>query len=193
MESGTGHIFTLHEAAIGYARSAQRIFNDDYDFLSANPSIVPILVSHLFQSVEISIKYVGIASGLFTESEARSRANRAGHGIKELATLAVEKLGGDPFEPILLAITRFNTHDGSKEIIRQMICGAQFEKTRECYASRRLGYGQVVDGDFALVTDVADWISAVNETANNLPKVVDIISQWKSSSSRSKHFALLDL
>lgn len=186
----TNHIFTSQEAAIAYAHSAERIFGDDYNFLNANRPVVPIFVSQLFQSLEISIKYAGIASGLFTEREARSRANRSGHGIKELAVLAVEKLGGDPFESILLAMTRFNTHENSKEIIRRMICGTEFEKTRECYASRCLGYAQVADGDFALVADISSWITAVKETASNLPKIAGIISQWRASPSKSKHFVI---
>lgn len=183
------HIFTGQEAATAYALSAERIFGND-GFLNANPSVVPIFVSELFQSLEISIKHASIESGLFTENEARNRAMRSGHGIKELATLAVEKLGGDPFEPIVMAMTHFNTHDRSKEIIRHMICGTGFEKTRECYASRCLGYAQVADGDFALITDIPNWIESVKQTANNLPKIIDILSQWKASPSKSKHFAI---
>ena len=190
MTQQTNHIFTGHEAAIAYALAAERIFGNDYDFLNTNPPVVPIFVSQLFQSLEISIKHAGIASGLFTEGEARARAMRSGHGIKELATLAVEELGGDPFEPILMAMTHFNTHQNSKEVIRQMICGKEFEKTRECYASRSLGYAQVCNGDFALITDIPSWIAAVKETASNLPKIIDILSQWKASPSKSKHFAI---
>lgn len=71
-----------------------------------------------------------------------------------------------------------------------MICGKEFEKTRECYASRSLGYAQVSNGDFALINDIPSWIAAVKETANNLPKIIDILSQWKASPSKSKHFAI---
>jgi len=190
MTKQTNRIFTGHEAAIAYALAAERIFNNDYDFLNTNPSVMPIFVSQLFQSLEISIKHAGIASGLFTEDEARARQMRSGHGIKELATLAVEKLGGNPFEPILMAMTYFNTYQNSKEIIRKMICGQEFEKTRECYASRSLGYAQVSNGDFALINDIPSWIAAVKETASNLPRIIDILSQWKASPSKSKHFAI---
>lgn len=175
---------------MAYAISAERIFANDYNFLNTNPPVVPIFVSQLFQSLEISIKHAGIEAGLFTASEARHSAMRSGHGIKELARLAVEKLGGEPFGPILMAMTRFNAHENSAEIIRQMICGKEFEKTRECYASRCLGYAQVEDGHFALVSDISMWIAAVKETAGNLAKTVDIISEWKASPSESKHFAI---
>ena len=184
------HIFTDQEAAMAYTLSAERIFGIDCEFLNANPHVIPIFVSQLFQSLEISIKYVGIASGLFTEREVRSQAMRSGHGINEIATLAVKKLGGETFEPILMALTYYNVGKNSKEIIRQMISGKAFKKTRECYASRCLGYGQVADGEFALIEDIASWIDAVKETASNLPKTVDVLIQWKASPSKSKHFAI---
>jgi hypothetical protein len=190
MTKQTQHIFTGNEAAMAYALSAERIFGNDCDFLNNNPPVVPILVSLLFQSLEISIKHSGIASGLVSEAEARARSMRSGHGIKELATLAVEKLGGNPFDPILMALTYFNTSPDSKEIIRLMVCGNDFENTRQCYASRSLGYAQVTDGDFALVYDISSWILAVKETACNLPKTINIIAQWKASTSKSKHFAI---
>lgn len=184
------HVFTGQEAAIAYALSAERIAGNGPDFLNANQAVIPIFVSHLFQSLEISIKYAGIESGLFTEREARSRDTRSGHGIKELAILAVEKLGGKPFGPIRMAMTHFNTSENSGEIISLMISGAQFEKTRESYASRCLGYGQVADGDFALVTGIPQWIAAVKETASNLPKIIDVLLAWKTSPSRSPYFAI---
>jgi hypothetical protein len=183
-------MFTGCEAAIAYAISAERMFGDNAGFLDANPAVVPIFVSLLFQSLEISIKQAGVGSGLFTMQEARVRQQRSGHGIKELAALAVEKLGGDPFDPIVTAMTFANTHSNSAEVIRQMICGDDLEKTRESYASRRLGYGEVSEGDFAIIRPVSDWIEAVKETASNLPTIIDILSKWKASASKSKHFAI---
>ena len=115
---------------------------------------------------------------------------RSGHGIKELAMLAVERLGGKPFQPIMMAMTYFNSTQSSKEIVRLMVSGSQFEKTRECYASRCLGYAQVRDGDFALVNDIPTWIKSVKETAKNLTKTIDILRQWKSSISKSQHFGI---
>ncbi len=190
MRNATNHIFTAQEAAMAYALSAERIFGNDCEFLNANPHVIPIFVSQLFQSLEISIKHAGIASQLFTEDEARNRAMRSGHGIKELASLAVEKLGGNSFTPILMALTYCNAGTNSKEIIQQMISGKAFEKTREKYASRCLGYGQVADGEFALIDDITSWIDAVKETASNLPKAIDVLTQWKASPSESKHSAI---
>jgi hypothetical protein len=190
MNQQTTRMFTGREVAIAYAISAERMFGDNAGFLDANPAVVPIFVSLLFQSLEISIKQAGVKSGLFTMQEVRARQQRSGHGIKELAALAVEKLGGDPFDPIVTAMTFANTHTNSAEVIRQMICGDDLEKTRESYASRRLGYGEVSEGDFAIIRPVSDWIEAVKETASNLPTIIDILSQWKASASKSKHFAI---
>lgn len=191
MSHEISHIFTDQEAAMAYALSAERIFGNDCEFLNTNHHVIPIFVSQLFQSLEISIKHAGIASGLFTEIEARDkRATRSGHGIKELATLTVEKLGGDSFVPILMALTHCNAGTNSKEIIQQMIFGKAFEKTREKYASRCLGYGQVADGEFALIDNISSWINAVKETASNLPKAINVLTQWKASPSESKHFAI---
>lgn len=190
MDQKTNHIFTSQEAAMAYALGAERTFGNDCEFLNANPHVIPVFVSQLFQSLEISIKHAGIASGLFTETEARNRARRSGHGIKELASLAVEKLGGDSFAPILWALTHCCAGTSSEEIIKQMIFGKAFEKTREKYASRCLGYGQVADGDFALITDITGWIAAVKETASNLPKAIEVLEQWKASPSEAKHPAI---
>ena len=73
-----------------------------------------------------------------------------------------------------------------------MIHGDCFEKTRQCYASRCLGYGQVADHDFALITDISSWVDAVKQISQNLPKIVDVFLQWKMSPSNSKHFAIWD-
>lgn len=192
MSTQKNHIFTGREAALAYALSAERIFGNDYNFLNNNPAVIPIFVSQLFQSIEISIKYAGIESGLFTENEARNRAMRSGHGIKQLGLLACEKLGGDPFEPIVMAMCHFNKHPKSNEIIKLMICGDGFERTRESYATRSLGYAQIADGDFATIDDLTSWIGSVKQTAANLDKTIDIFSEWKSSPSKSKYFAIWD-
>ena len=184
------HMFTGREAALAYAIAAERILSQETDFLSSNPACVPIFASILFQSLEISIKQAGIESGLFSMQEARSRQQRSGHGIKELAALAVEKLGGEGFKPIVMAMTFNNQKPNSAEIIKQMICGDDLEKTRESYATRRLGYSEIAEGDFAIIYPVQDWVSAVKKTAINLPTTIEIISKWNSSPSKSKHFAI---
>jgi hypothetical protein len=190
MNTAAPHMFSLEEAAIGYALAAEHMFGSDAAFLNSNPAVVPIFVSLLFQSLEIAIKHAGIESGLFTIEEARSRQNRSGHGIKELAALAVEKLGGNPFDPIVMAMTFKNANSRSGSFIRKMIAAPELEKTRESYASRRLGYGQVAEGDFALIHPIPEWIESVKQTAVGLPPTIQILTQWKASPSKSKHFAI---
>ena len=190
MKIHKNHIFTLAESAMAYAVCAERIFSGNDGFLEANQQAIPIFVSHLFQSLEISIKHAGIESTLFTMEEARAPEKRSGHDIRQLATLAVEKIGGKPFQPIVMAMTFFNANRKSEEIIRQMICGEKLEKTRECYASRCLGYAEVAAGDFAIINPVSDWIEAVKQTASNLQYTVNILRQWRASPSKSKNFAI---
>jgi len=184
------HMFALDEAAVAYALAAENVVGNDASFVNANPAVVPVFVSMLFQSLEISIKHAGIESGLFTMQEARSKQNRSGHGVKELAALAVEKLGGVPYNPIIMAMTFSNTGDRSAQFIREMICGKALEKTRATYASRRLGYGEVYEGDFATIEPLGEWIASVKQTALNLSKTAEILSQWRRSASKSKHFAI---
>ena len=186
------HIFTGGEAAMAYALCAERILAPDYTFLEGNPAIIPVFVSLLFQSLEIAIKHVGIESGLFTMAEARNHQRGKGHGVKELAKLAVERLGGDAFDPIVMAMTYFNINinENSGEIIRSMICGKDFERTRESYALRSLGYAEVSDGDFAIIRPISDWVESVKQTASNLQSTIDVLSQWRASPSKSKHFAI---
>ena len=184
------HIFTLEEIALAYAKSAERLFGGDTEFLNSNQEVIPVFVNMLFQSLEISIKHAGVEAKLFTLKEVRKRQHRSGHGIKEIATLAVEKLGGDPFTSIITAMTFSCTNQHAENIIRQMVCGEDFEKTRNVYATRYLGYGQIKNGDFSLITPIEDWVESVKQTALNLPKTIDILTQWKQSESDSKHFAI---
>jgi len=190
MNKTSHHMFGLDEAAVAYALAAENVVGNDASFVNTNPAVVPVFVSLFFQSLEISIKHAGVESGLFTMQEARSRQNRSGHGVKELAALAVEKLGGDPYNPIIMAMTFSNDSDGSAQFINEMVCGKALEKTRDAYASRRLGYGEVYEGDFATIEPLGEWIASVKQTALNLSKTVDILSQWRRSASKSKHFAI---
>ena len=190
MSKTSHHMFGLDEAAVAYALAAENMIGNDASFINANPEVVPVFVSMLFQSLEISIKHAGVESGLFTIQEARNRQNRSGHGIKELAALAVEKLGGDPYNPIIMAMTFSNPGDRSAQFIHEMICGKNLDKTRDVYASRRLGYGEVYEGDFVTIEPLGEWTSSVKQTALNLSKTVDILSQWRRSASKSKHFAI---
>ena len=181
-------MFTRENAALAYALSAERLLGADSSFLQGHPPIVPIFVTQLFQSLEISIKHVGIASGLITEAEARTRGVRSGHGIQELAELIVERLHGAPFDPLIQALTFF--HPNNAEIIRKMVSGTEFARTRESYATRGLGYAEVREGDFAVVEGLTEWVAAVKLVATSLPKIVSIVSQWNSSAGRSGPFAV---
>lgn len=184
-------MFTQSESALAYAKSAERILGEDASYLNDNREVVPIFVSMMFQSLEISLKHIGLETNLFTESESRDRKlTRNGHGINELATLASSRLGSDTEFPIILAMTFSAKQENAGEIIGKMVYGKEFEATRNSYASRALGYSEVDVGDFQIVRGVKSWVVSVREVAANLPKAIEIIDQWSSSTSRLKSFAL---
>ena len=78
----------------------------------------------------------------------------------------------------------------SSSILRKMIADPEMERTRNSYASRRLGYGQVAEGDFGLIHPITKWIESVKQTAVGLPTTIQILKQLKASPSKSKHFAI---
>jgi hypothetical protein len=186
------HIFDLGEAAVAYALCAERIYGSSPAFLNANAVVIPIFVSQLFQSLEISIKHACIESKLFTLKEARNNKTGKGHGIKELAELAVERLGGfkGDFSSIVNAMTFLNTGDNAVDIIHEMICGEEFEDTRSSYSTRSLGYAEVSDGDFAIIHPIPNWIDTVKQVAANLNSSICVLSQWQESPSKSTKFML---
>lgn len=156
-------MFTREEAALAYALSAERILGSDSTFLKKNHAVMPIFVTQLFESLEVSIKHVGIASQLITEAEARAKGVRSGHGIYELATLVNTRLHEGFMNPLVQALV-FNRSDASHAlIIQKMISGAEFERTRKSYARRTLGYGEVRVGDFAVVEGLTAWVDAVSK------------------------------
>lgn len=184
------NMFTRDEVAKAYALAAERILGND-DFLRTDSAVFPIFLSLLFQSLENSIKYAGIHSGLFTEDEAREK--RSGHGIKELAMLVAEKLA--PMKPCALElteeemllstivglITRFNTQKRqSWEILSFMIYRDEFKETRDAYAYRRLSYGEIADNEIELLP-LLPWVEAVKQTAEHLPDIVAVLSKHKTS------------
>ncbi|OGV55833.1 MAG: hypothetical protein A2X49_11615 [Lentisphaerae bacterium GWF2_52_8] len=216
--------FTLQEAAIGYALTAERIYSGDVNFLNSNnQSIVPIFVSQLFQSLEISIKYVGRETNVLREDEAKSKIKDKekkkrcifnydlitnyskgaekchmlgnGHWVEAIAKLIAKRLEVNLYD-FAKAMTCFNYcsvrngYGNGNPIypIHTMICGNDFIETRKCYASRRLAYIEIANGDFSLYNNIPFWIEAVKETANNLDKVIKIFSGWQKISPKTEKF-----
>lgn len=184
-------MFNLQEAATAYAKAADRVLGEDAGYLNKNQELVPVFVSLLFQSIEISLKHLGIDAALFTEQEARDRKlTRNGHGVREIADLVNAKLGADKDYPVVNALTAGLNGDLEGEYLRKMLFGPEFEATRQSYQSRNLGYAKLNQGDFALVEGLKPWVTAVRNIAENLPKAVEVVKQWKSSPSNSTHFAI---
>lgn len=180
-------MYSLQEAAAGYAAAAERIFGRD-NYLNNTPEVVPIFVSNLFQSLEISIKSAGIESGLFSMQEAR-RAGK-GHGVQELADLATERLGGATSDLVTAMTCACPPETRARTIIGKMIESDQFAPTRNSHLSRRLGYAEVSEGEIQILDPIPEWIDALKQTAAQLPQTTSILTQWKESASASGHLAI---
>ena len=184
-------MFNLHEAATAYAKAAERVLGDDADYLNRNEELVPVFVALLFQSIEISLKHLGIEAGLFTEQEARDKKlTKNGHGVGEIADLVNTKLEANKDYPVVNALMVGLNGGWDAEIVRKMLFGPEFEATRKSYQSRNLGYAKLNQGDFALAEGLKPWATAVRNVAENLPRAVRVVKQWKSSPSNSGHFAI---
>ena len=184
-------MFNLQEAAVGYAKSAERVLGEDSEFINNNQEVLPVFVALLFQSVEISLKHLGIESGLFTENESRDRKlTKNSHGVKEIADLVNERLRADRDYPLVTALTVGLKDEWSPEIFQQMVFGSDFARTRKAYQCRNLGYARLRQGDLSVVQGLKPWAQSVRRIAENLPKAIDVVKQWKASPSKSTHFAI---
>jgi hypothetical protein len=184
-------MFTLQEAALAYAKGAERILGENGTYINNNRELVPVFVSLLFQSLEISLKHLGLEANLFTEQEARDRKlTRNGHGIKEIADLVNTRLGADKDYPIVMALTAGLNNSQAGEFLQKMIFAKEFDASRQAYQSRNLGYSQLKPGELKLLNGLKPWAVAIKEVAENLPTAIQIVSEWKNSSSNSKHFAI---
>jgi len=164
---------------------------EDAEFLNANQELIPVFVALLFQSIEISLKHLGIEAALFSEREARDRKmTKSGHGVREIADLVNTKLGANNDYPVVNALTAGLNDGWEARVLHKMLFAPEFEPTRQSYQSRNLGYAQLKPGDFALVEGLKPWATAVRNVAENLPTAVGVVKQWKSSPSNSGHFAI---
>ena len=184
-------MFNLQEAATAYAKSAERILGEDAKFLNDNQEVVPVFVSLLFQSLEISLKHLGIEAKLFSKQEARDKKlTKNGHGIREIADLVNMKLGADKDYPVVMALTAGLSNSQVADILHKMIFSKELDSTRQAYQSRNLGYSQLKPGDLALLNGLMPWVVAIRKVAENLPTAIRIVTEWKNSKSNSKHFAI---
>ena len=184
-------MFTMQEAALAYAKAAERILGEDGEYINNNQELVPVFVSLLFQSLEISLKHLGIEAKLFTKQEARDRKlTKNGHGIKEIADLVNTRLGADKDYPVVTALTAGLDDSQAADFLHKMIFANEFDSSRHAYQSRNLGYSQLKAGELKLLNGLRPWVAAIKDVAENLPAAIRIVSEWKNSSSNSKHFAI---
>jgi hypothetical protein len=145
----------------------------------------------LFQSLEVSLKHLGIEAQLFTSKESRDKnLTKNGHGIEEIADLINNRLGASNDYPVIMALTADIKNSQSGEIIQKMIFSPEFKPTRQSYQSRNLGYSQLKSGDLQLLNGLKPWVVAIEEVAENLPKAIGVVSEWKKSNANSSAFAI---
>jgi hypothetical protein len=189
--NGDADMFTQQDTALAYAKGAERILGEDGTYINKNRELIPVFVSLLFQSLEISLKHLGLEAGLFTQKEARNKKLTGnGHGIKELADLVNSRLGADKDYPVVIALTADLKNSQASDFLQKMIFAKEFDSTRQAYKSRNLGYSQLKPGELKLLNGFKPWADAIKEVAENLPTAIRIVSEWKNSSSNSKHFAI---
>lgn len=97
----------------------------------------------------------------------RSKRVWNGHGIEELVNLAIESSRFQSSESFMKAFNFHERSDLHKRAINEMVFGKSFANTRKNYATRNLGYGEVCDGDFSIVSDLGVWVDAVKNVALN--------------------------
>lgn len=184
-------MFTLQDAALAYAKCAERIIGADGTYINNNQELVPVFVSLLFQSLEISLKHLGIEAKLFTVKEARDKnLTKNGHGIKEIADLVNARLGADKDYPVVIALSTGLQNSLTSEFLHKMIFAKELESCRQAYQSRNLGYSQLKPGELKFLNGLKPWVISIKEVAENLPTAIRIVSEWKNSSSNSNHFAI---
>ena len=115
-------MLSLKEAALGHAKAAERMVDQEAEFLNSNEEVIPVFINMLFQSVEITIKAFAIETGMATERELRDRRTRNGHGILELANLINSKLEGVSIIDLLLPLRGFAN---SNSVLKAMILTEQ--------------------------------------------------------------------
>jgi len=184
-------MFTLQETALAYAKGAKKILGDDATFLNENQEVVPVFVSLLFQSLEVTLKHLGIESGLFTPAESRNRKlTKNGHGVEEIAKLVNDRLGANSDYPVVMALTAGLNDSQTGGIVQKMLFSSEFKPTRDSYQRRNLGYAQITPGELQLLDGLGLWVVAIEDVANNLSVAVDVVSQWKKSDTSSSTFAV---
>jgi len=185
-------MFSLQDTAKAYAKGAKEILGDDVSFLNDNPEVIPVFVSLLFQSLEVSLKHLGIESELFTAKESRDRKlTKNGHGVEEIAGLVNNRLGANKDYPVIMALTFGLENTQAANILQKMIFSPEFEPTRKSYQNRNLGYAQLSEGDLQLLDRLKPWVDAIEQVAENLPRAIGIVSEWNKSDSDSVNFAIM--
>ncbi|MBN4075429.1 MAG: hypothetical protein COA71_11905 [SAR86 cluster bacterium] len=168
-------MFSLQEAALGHAISAEKLIEGGADFLNNNEPAIPVFINLLLQSIEITFKAFATQTELATDRELRSREiTRNGHGLNEIASLIDGRINDNTIIDLLLPRQGFAV---SNSILNAMIYGQKFHPTRESYCSRNIIYAQFDLGELQVIGGVLEWALAIKQAAQNIDRAVAIYNQ----------------
>lgn len=175
--------FTLQEVAFAYAICAERLVASDPNVLNTHFGTVPVLVHLLYQSLEISLKYIGRHFNLLSGNDPKGRRlEDQSHDVKALVAAIQEGFPKYEILPLLAATTAEGHY--SEEILKKMLVEPEFEDTRLAYRKRTLGYAQLKS--FTIFSScIAEWIQAVKEAAQNLEKFIVLLDFINSSTENT--------
>lgn len=165
-----------------YVKTAERILGDDANYLTDNPDMIPQFVNALFQSLEISLKDLGLKSGLTSGNEMRNRVLVGnGHDIEKIGNLLKDKLG-DVSSRRLVRILSDGIENDVSVIIENMVFGDDFKPTRESYRTRKLVYhAELEAGQLQIIQGLKTWLDAVKAVAENIDNAIAVVKRWKES------------
>ena len=173
------------DAASAYARGAQIIIGESPEHLNQYRALVPVVVSNLYQSIEISIKYAGVESGVLQESEIRGfRSNplpqhlqHNGHDIDLLLGAIDHRLEMDGSGAGVCAIQICAGDLVGRELIRTMLTDSRLKSTRDAYCSRRLGYVEIESKEVSFPTALPAWSAATICVAESIDGAVAALKE----------------
>lgn len=179
--------FTLQEVALAYALCAERLVANDPNVLNTHFGTVPVLVHLLYQSLEISLKYIGRRFHLLDGKDIKGhRLENRSHDVKALADAIQVGFPGYDFVALLSAAVTDDSLNANH--IGRMLTSDEFADTRRAYKRRKLGYAELKS--FTIFSShIQEWIRAVKDTAQNLDKFIGVLEMIRANPDGSAKVA----
>jgi len=180
-------MYTRRQAARAYALGASRVLGDSSKYFDREPALIPVFVANLFQALEIAMKATAFETGVFTGDRLpNGAAGRNGHDIEQLNQTIDKELELPDQDMCLQAFDQCLNDPTQSAIVREMVKGSRFSKTRAAYVDRTLGYAELKEGELEVVQGVKSWSDTLEALTKNLDPAVSVLRQWKSSDSSAE-------